>query len=149
MLEANRVSLWRNRYTLTADGQPVAVWDGRSWRPGGTFDLAGRHYEVKANGWGTRFELIDAGGPVATANRVGRKHWTVEAGGRTYTFERRSMWRSEEVLVEGGQPAGSIRRLSAWRSDAVADLPDLPLPLQVFVFVVVLTNWDAQAAAAS
>ncbi len=86
---------------------------------------------------------------VATADRVGRKRWTVEASGRTYRFQRVSWWRSEELLVADGRPVGSVRRVSRWRSDAVADLPDLPLPLQVFVVVVVMTMWDAQAAAAA
>lgn len=54
MLEARRVSLWRNRYEIIADGQPLAMWDGRVWRSGGTFDLAGRRYDVKSNVWGTR-----------------------------------------------------------------------------------------------
>ena len=59
MLEARRVSLWRNRYEIVADGQPLAMWDGRVWRNGGTFDLAGRRYDVKSNMWGTRFEMTD------------------------------------------------------------------------------------------
>ena len=84
MLEARRVSLWRSRYELVADGRPLATWDGRVWRNGGSFDLAGRHYEVTSNVFGTRFELTDqVGMPVATAQRVGRRRWTVEAGGRS------------------------------------------------------------------
>jgi len=151
MLEARRVSLWRNRYEIIADGQPLAMWDGRVWRSGGTFDLAGRRYDVKSNVWGTRFEMTDeAGMIVATADRVGRKRWTVEASGRTYRFQRASWWRSEELLVADGRPVGSVRRVSRWRSDAVADLPDdLPLPFQVFVVVVVLTMWDTPATAAA
>ena len=149
MLKARRTSLWRDRYDLVADGQPLATWDGRAWRSGGTFDLAGRRYDVKSNVWGTRFEMTDEMGmTVASADRVGRKRWTVEAGGRTYGFQRASWWRSEELLLADDRPAGSVRRVSTWRSDAVADLPGLPLPVQVFVVVVVLTMWDAQAAAA-
>ena len=69
MLEARRVSLWRNRYEIVADGQPLAMWDVRVWRNGGTFDLAGRRYEVKSNVWGTRFEMTDeAAMIVATAD---------------------------------------------------------------------------------
>lgn len=149
MLEARRVSLWRSRYELVADGRPLATWDGRVWRNGGSFDLAGRHYEVTANVFGTRFELTDqVGMPVATAQRVGRRRWTVEAGGRTYRFQRASWWRSDQSLVVDGRTVGSVRRTRRWRGGAVADLPDLPLPLQVFVVAVVLTMWEAQAAAA-
>jgi len=150
MLEARRISLWRNRYELVADGQPLATWEGRFWRSGGTFDVAGRRYDVKANVWGSRFELTDEFGMmVAAADRVGRRRWAVEAGGRSYQFQRASLWRSEEVLVADGRPVGSVRRVSLWRGDAVADLPGLPLPLQVFVVVVVLSMWDARTAAAA
>lgn len=150
MLEARRVSLWRNRYDLVADGQPLATWDAGFWLSGGTFELAGRRYKVKSNAWGTRFEMLDeVGVAVAAADRVGRKHWTVEAGGRTYQFQRASWWRHEELILTDGQPAGSVRRASMWRGDAVADLPGLPLPLQVFVLAVVVTMWDAQAASAA
>lgn len=150
MLEARRTSLWRRCYEIVAEGQPLAMWDSRVWRRGGTFELAGRRYDVKSNVRGTRSEMIDeAGMIVATADRVGRKRWTVEASGRTYRFQRASWWRSEQLLVADGQPVGSVRRVSRWRRDAVANLPGLPLPLQVFVVVVVLTMWDAQAAAAA
>jgi hypothetical protein len=150
MLEARRISLWRNRYDIVADGQPLAMWDGRVWRNGGTFDLAGRRYDVKSNLWGARFEMTDeAGMIVARANRVGRKRWTVEASDRTYRFQRASWWRSEELLLADDRPMGSVRRVSRWRRDAVADLPDLPLAVQVFVVVVVLAMWDAQATAAA
>lgn len=150
MLEARKVSLWRNRYEIVADGQSLAMWEGRVWRSGGAFELAGRRYDVNSNVRGTRFEMTDeASMTAATADRVGRKRWTVEASGRTYRFQRVSWWRSEELLVADGRPVGSVRRVSRWRGDAVADLPDLSLPLQVFVVVVVLTMWDAQAAAAA
>ena len=77
MLEARRISLWRNRYEIVADGQPLATWDGRVWRDGGTFDLAGRRYDVKSNLWGTRFEMTDEAGmivatPIGSAASGGR-----------------------------------------------------------------------------
>jgi hypothetical protein len=53
------------------------------------------------------------------------------------------------VLVADGRPVGSVRWVTRWRRDAVADLPDLPLSLQVFVVVIVLAMWDAEATAAA
>jgi hypothetical protein len=149
MLSAKKISVWRSRYEITSDGRPVAVWDPNLWRTGGSFELAGRPYAVRTNTLGSRFALTDgAGVVVAAARRVGRKRWSVEADGRSYQFQRTSPWRNDQTLMVDGQPAGSVRRVSMWRSDAVADLPGLPLPLQVFVFVVVLVMWDAQAATA-
>jgi len=47
-----------------------------------------------------------------------------------------------------GEPAGAIRRLRTWRRNAIADLPGLPLPVQVLVLVVVRVNRDSPSAAA-
>ncbi len=51
MLEAKKVNLWRNRYEIVADGQSLAMWEGRVWRSGGACELAGRRYDVKSNVW--------------------------------------------------------------------------------------------------
>lgn len=142
--------MWKNRYDITADGEQLATWDESSWKTGGTLELDGRHYEVRANMWGTRYELVDGDGTaIASADRVGRKSWTVEADSRSYEFHRVSMWRQEEELRSDGQRVGSVRRKSIWRGDAVADLPGIPRPVEVFVLAVVLTMWDLAAASAA
>lgn len=64
-------------------------------------------------------------------------------------FRRASWWRFSQVLVTDGTPVGSIGQHGWWRTRTVADLPGLPLPVQVFSLVVVLTMWDSQAAAAA
>jgi hypothetical protein len=150
MLQAKKVSMWRNRYRIIADGQPVATWDGSVWKVGGQLELAGRRYQVRGNMWGSKYGMATEDGvAVAAADRVGRKRWTVEADGRTYEFRRASMWRQEEELHSGGRRVGSVKRTSVWRGDAVAELPGLALPVQIFVLAVVLTMWDSQSAAAS
>jgi hypothetical protein len=150
MMEARKASIWRNRYDIVADGRRLATWDGSSWKSGGTVELDGRRYEVRANMWGSKYGMVDENGTrVASADRVGRKNWTVEADGRTYEFRRASPWRQEEELHSEGRRVGSVRRKSIWRGDAVADLPGLPLSVEVFVLAVVLTKWDSDAAAAA
>jgi len=149
-LAARSIAWWRSRYEITADGQVVTTWRPNTWRTGGSFALAGRRYHLKSNVWGSRYELTDEMDlTIATAERVGRKRWTVEANGRTYHFERASLWRPEESLVADGERVGSVRRVSVLRRDAVADLPGLPLPIQVFVLAIVLTMWERREAAAA
>jgi hypothetical protein len=100
--------------------------------------------------WASTYGMADdAGTQIATADRVGRKSWTVTANGTSYAFQRHSLWRYEQDLLVDGQRAGSVKRQSLWRSDTVADLPGIPLPVQVFVLAVVVTAWDQAAAAAS
>ena len=141
--------MWRNSYDITLDGRPLARWDGSSWKAGGTLELDGRRYHVRSNMWASTYRMADGdGATVATAHRVGRRSWTVEADGVGYSFRRPSVWRHEEELLSEGRRVGSVRRNSIWRSDTVADLPGLPVPVQVFVLAVVLTMWDQAAAAA-
>lgn len=150
MIEARKASVWKNRYDIIADGRQLATWDGSSWKAGGTVELDGRRYEVRANMWGSKYGMVDEDGTrIASADRVGRKNWTVEADGRTYEFRRASLWRQEEELHSEGRRVGSVKRNSIWRGDAVADLPGLPLSVEVFVLAVVLTKWDSDSAAAT
>jgi hypothetical protein len=141
--------MWRNRYELVAEGQLMATFEGRAVRGGGTLCLGGRNHEIRANVWSSRFELADETGvAIAGAERLGRKHWTVQAGERTYQFQR-AAWRSEQVLIIDGRPAGFVRKKGGWGRDAVADLPGLPTLLQAFVVTVVLCMWEAQASSAA
>lgn len=147
MLQAKKVSIWKGRYEISTGELLLATWDPSWWRAGGTLDLDGQRYQVRSNLWGTQYRMTTEDGTVvASADRVGRKRWTVEADHRQYEFQRASIWRHEEELRSEGHPVGSIKRTSIWRSDATADLPGLPLPVQVFVLAVVLTKWDQAAA---
>ncbi|WP_098956771.1 hypothetical protein [Pseudonocardia sp. N23] len=156
---AEKTGFWKSGYEVSVDGRQVATFDSHTWRGGGTFTLHdGQKFEVKARTMGGRYELTRVlasdgavSGPLAVADRVGRKDWTItDARGRAMRFRRTSMWSSEqELLGPDGTPVGEIRRLSAWRGGAVAELPGLDAPLQVFVVAVVICMWDSQAAAAA
>ncbi|MFC7528242.1 hypothetical protein [Actinoplanes sp. GCM10030250] len=150
MLTAKLTSMWRSRYEICNADTVIAVWDGKSWTSGGDFVLDGRTYKIRANGWGTKYSMTDDRETVvAEAERVGRKQWRVHAGGRTFEFVRDSIWRGgDEQLMDGETVVGRIRRTSTWRGDVAADLPGLPVPVQIFVLGVVITNWNNQAAAA-
>jgi hypothetical protein len=150
MLQATKVGFWRSRYEISVDGRTVATWDNALWKSGGSFELAGRQYQVRGNAWGNRYSMVDAEDTVvASADRAGRKRWTVEAAGQTYHFQRASLWSNEQELHVAGRRVGSVKRPSLWRGDVTADLPGLPLPVQIFVIGVVITVWNQQAAAAS
>jgi hypothetical protein len=149
MLTARSTSPWRGTYAISADGRPVTTWTPKVWTAGGEFDLGGRRYAFAGRGFGSRYALTADGVPVAQADRVGRKDWTLTEGGRTHTFRRASVWRSEQLLVDGDRVLGGVRRTGRWRTDAEADLPGLDLPVQVFALTVVLTLWTSQATAAA
>jgi len=146
MLEARRIGAFTARRDILLDGRPLTRWDG-TWRSGGAFTLDGQRYEVSSNFWGTEFTMTDqVGGVVATAGKLGRREWTLVAGGRTYQFRRPSWWRQQEDLLIDGRPVGSVRMTSLWRGTARADLPGLSLPAQVFALAIVFTTWEAEAS---
>lgn len=150
MLQARKPSWWTNSYDISADGRLITRWNRSTWRSGGSFDLGGRTFTIRSNGWGTRYTMMtESNQVVASAERVGRKNWKVQAGGHVYEFQRTSMWRQEQALIRQGLVTGVIKRTSSWRGDAIADLPELDPAVQVFVFAVVLTMWDDTSAAAA
>jgi hypothetical protein len=155
MVEAEKIGFWRRRYAISVDGREVTRFDGSTWRSGGTFELQGRRYRVSSGKWGSRYELSEMGpagsenprGPLATAEQVGRRNWRVQADGHTYRFRRTAWWRPDQELLGDDGPIGVIRRKSAWKGGAQAELPGLPLDLQVFVVAIMVSMWEAQAAA--
>jgi hypothetical protein len=150
MLTAERMGMWRGRYRLVADGRPVAVWDPSWWRTGGDFEVDGRRYQVRANGWATKYRMVDeTGGEIALVERAGRKHWTVQSGGRTYEFRRASFWGNQQELWADGVKVGSMRRTGAFSGAIEADLPGMPLPVQICVMGVQIAIWQAQQSAAA
>ncbi|WP_433299506.1 hypothetical protein ACQP2F_46365 [Actinoplanes sp. CA-030573] len=150
MLTAERVSMWRGRYRIAAEGRPVAVWDPTWWRTGGDFEVEGRRYQVRANGWGTKYRMLDEmGQEVALIERAGRKRWAVQAGGRRYEFRRASFWGNRQELVADGVTVGSLRRTSSWTGAIEADLPGMPLAVQICVVGVQIAIWQAQQSAAT
>lgn len=149
-MEAKKISVWGNRYRVTDHGREITTWDTSVWKNGGRFELDHHRFTVRGNAWGNRYTMLDASGAVAaSALSVGRKRWTVEAAGQTYHFERTSMWGHEQELRVAGTRAGSVRKDGVFRSGITADLPGLPLPVQVFVLGVIITMWESQAAAAA
>lgn len=149
MVEAEKVGFWGGRYAISVDGSPVTTFESATWRSGGTFELEGRPYRVSSGIWGSRYELGEGSPPrpVAGAERVGRRQWTVTAGERTYRFRRASFWSGDQELLDGDAVVGTVRRRSMWTGGVRAELPGLTPALQVFVVAVVLSMWEAQAAA--
>jgi hypothetical protein len=146
-MEATKVSFWRGRYSVTDRGREIAVWDSSAWKSGGEFVVEGQRLRVRSNVWGNKYTMVDDTETViASADRVGRKRWTVEADGQTYHFRRKSIWGSEEELVLGETRVGSVRKTSFWRGDIEVELPTLATAVQLFVLGVVISAWEAEAA---
>jgi hypothetical protein len=160
MLVAMRLDGWPRQYAILADARPLTILAPQiAWRGGATFTLPYDHPKLRAAyiliPTDSGFELLLHRRPVlvlATAKRTGwgrRKRWRVTVDGETYDL-RRAWFRSGRHLFAGSRKVGSVRRFNSrggrqWprrRRDALAELPGLDLPLQVFVMTLALTSWD-------
>ena len=142
--------MWSRDYALGVDGAPLTTLQCSAWSNRSGFSLEGRWWSIRANVWGSRYELsCEPGGLVGLAEGLNRKRWSITGYGQRYDFQRASVWRSEQWLMSAGRPVGSIRRLGTWRSDVVAELPGVPVPLQVFAVGVLLAVWRSRAAGAA
>lgn len=145
MINAERTSLWKTAYRISVDGHQLTTFNAKWWGSGGWFGINGQHYELRANFWGTRWSLLGTDGSViATAEGVHRKRWTVRTSFAGYQFLRDSCWKLDQSLVAADQRVGSVKIVSASKGNVVAELPGLPLPVQVFTLATVLTVWNAQ-----
>lgn len=141
------MGLFSGRYDIVAAGDPIATWHESAWMTGGTLEWGGRRYLVCASLSSGTVSMGEGGRPpIATAHGIGRKNWTIEAEGTTYHFRRAAPWRQEERLRVDGRRVGSVRRTSIVRGNAAADLPGLPLAVEIFAVAVVLTMWRAPSA---
>ncbi|MFE7076688.1 hypothetical protein ACFU96_42020 [Streptomyces sp. NPDC057620] len=150
MLEIKRERAFGRAYQVLSEGVPVARWSARTWRSGGHVELAGEVFELRSSNWGRSFHMLagESGGPVrAEAHRSGRR-WHITDGEAEYELTRPSALRGKRQLIRGKSVLGEFRR-GRFGSGLMADLTDVPLPLQVFAGLVVLSLQQRQDAAAA
>lgn len=119
-------------------------------RDTGIFQVEGKEYQIDVEGFlRGRFELKEGPMILAKAEKTRRK-FEIRTGGQRMTLEANGLLgRSWDLHVMTG-PIGSIRSLGWLKNAAEANLPEeLPLPLRVFLFYLVLITWRRQAAGAA
>ncbi|MEU3711917.1 hypothetical protein [Streptomyces catenulae] len=131
---------------MSRDGQLLTTFTSGKGQSKGSFRLGGAEYTVRAHAFGGTYELLtEAGTCVATAERVGRRNWSLRASGQEFVFRRASFaGRNQELLGADGEPVGSIACAAGFKLGATADLPGLADEAQVFVTAVMLLRWQRQ-----
>lgn len=149
MLRASRHGFFRRRYGLTEDDRPVTeLADFR--RENCDFTVAGTTLRVSRER-GKRFVLDGPDGRIASADRETGRRWSITTGTGRLQLVRPSVWRSAWELHRGGQAVGRVEHdPGLFTRSSHADLPaDLPMPVRVFAYYVVLMLWERAAAAAA
>jgi hypothetical protein len=148
MLRARRRGFFRREYEVSMDGGPVTSLScGR--RESCEFSLEGKGYRIERADR-KRFRLVGSGGQVAVAERQTGRQWTIQAATGNLTIAKPSVWRSGWEIQQGGSARGEIRHDGAFTRTYSASVPaDVPLPIAVFAFYVVLVIFERQANAAA
>lgn len=136
-------------FAVERDGEPIADIDMSWFRERAEVRIGGQTYLFSRENMllGT-FALRQGNRIIARAQKasVFRRAFEVETDGRTLTLSAVSVFRREFELVREGAQMGRIYPRSWFGRTAVIDLPDeLSLPVQVFLFWLVIVLWRRKA----
>jgi hypothetical protein len=148
MLRARRRGFFKREYDLSsADEMITSLTGGR--RESCVFSLSGTEYRIERDSR-KRFLLHGPDGRLATAERETGREWSIRADTGNLKLVKPSMWRSGWEVQQRGASKGDIRQEGAFKQTFTADVPaDVPLPVAVFAFYVILVLFERSAAAAS
>jgi hypothetical protein len=141
MLRVKQVGFLAPDYDVFSNDESLTLYETSMWRAGGTFTLDAVVYEARCNLMASWWDLTTGDKLVARAGSLLRAQWTIQADGHSYRFQRAGLFRREFEYLRDDAVVGFIRRPSMWNNDIEADLPGLPLVLQVFLVGVCVVAW--------
>ena len=131
----------------------VAHIDASWWRERASLTVDGSTYQAYREGIMSGAYLLKCrGSKVASAKKPSMfyREFLVEHDGQRYTLRAKSVFERGFVLLKGAKRVGSITLESLFSYRANVNLPaDLPLPVRVFVFWLVIVSWRRAASGAS
>ncbi|HEX2133502.1 MAG TPA: hypothetical protein VHH15_18290 [Actinophytocola sp.] len=140
--------MFRRSYDLVEDERPVTELTGFR-RESCEFTLDGHRLRVDRER-GKRFVLSGPTGRIASADRETGRRWAITTGDGRLELVRPSVWRSAWELRHGETSVGRFEHRGVFNWSAHAEVSaDLPQPVRVFAFYVVLMLWERAAAAAA
>ena len=155
MLRAVPKSWLSSDYRILENDTPIALINSSSWREAGELVIQGATCRVYREGLLSGAFVLECDGSIlarAVKPSAVYRTFQVEHGEKKYTLEAESAWFRKFVLSEGGKPIGSVYPEHSLTRKAVVDLPEeIPLPVRIFMFWLVMILWKraSDAAAAS
>jgi hypothetical protein len=140
-------------FILSHQGRDVALLDVATFREAARIEIDGEELGFEREGRRSGAFLLRRGDEVlarAVKPGVFKNRFELEAAGERYEVAKVSWWGREFEVLAQGRRIGGIRPAGVFTRRARVELPpDWPLPLQVFVFWLVLVLWNRAAAAAA
>lgn len=148
MLEARPISIFSLDFSIEAEGRQIALLDVAFWREAGEVSIEGQPYRLYREGlMSGAFVLESAGKTIIRAIKPSAlwSQFELELNGHRYSLKRDSIFGKSFSVLQGGVDGvvvGSVRRAAMFSRRSVINLPpDWPVPIQIFVFWLVLIIW--------
>jgi hypothetical protein len=151
MLHATPRGLFTWGFTVRQDGNKIADIDSSWLGERADIKVEGQTYSAYRESLlaGT-FVLQSGERTLARARKASAfvRAFDIDFADRPMELKAASVWRREFGLFENGAQVGRISPAGWFSWQAVIDLPpDIPLPVQLFLFWLVLVLWRRAAAA--
>jgi hypothetical protein len=153
MLEAVAQRLFSWDFAISQETRPIAVIDMSWFHERAEVRVGNQVFEVRRDSvvHGT-FSLHGGDELLATAQKESAlaRIFSVDVAGRLLELKAAAFWRRDFELVDHGALIGRVSSTSWLGRGARIDFPDdLSIPVQVFLFWLVVVVWRRAAAAAS
>jgi hypothetical protein len=153
MIEAKPIDLFSRDFGIEDGARRIALLDVAFWREAGEVSIEGRPYRLYREGLMSGDLLLEsAGRPVARAAKPSafRSRFEIELDAHHYTLQPTSLFGNGFSVLQDGAVVGTIRRAGLFTRRTLIDLPsDWSVPVQVFVFWLVLVIWNRNDSAAA
>jgi hypothetical protein len=137
-------------FDLFLDGEFLAGFDMSWLREGGHFTYGDNEYHLSREGfWSGDFLLTSDQEALARAAKSAFvRRFIVQTGSREFILEPASLFTRSFRLVEKGVVVGYVLPNHLFTRACTLELPDdLPVPVQVFLFWLVVLMWRRAASA--
>jgi len=152
MIQARPRHLFSWGFDLLLDDGSAICLDMAWFREGGRFAWDGTEYQISREGFYLGDFLLTADGQVLAAATKGllSRRFSVRMGDRELELRAASWLSGRFELVEQGTVIGEVARDHFFTRSSTAQFPqDLSVPVQVFLFWLVILMWRRQSNAAA
>ena len=140
-------------YRVLEGNTTIAIVNLSSFREAGDLETEGATYQVYREGlFSGAFLLEERGSVLARAEKPSAllRRFEVEYDGNEYLLEAESIMTRTFVLSAAGIQLGSIYAQHSLTRRSVVDLPEeIPLPVRLFIFWLVMILWKRASDAAA
>jgi hypothetical protein len=153
MLRAEPKSWFSWDFRIFDGSRELALIDLACFREAASFTVGGSTYKATREGlFRTSFTLEQDGSVIARASKPSawKRTLEIEHGASRYTLKAKSSFGRTFVLLNGDNSVGMLQPDHSFTRKATIDLPDgMPLPVQIFVTLLMIILWkrDSDAAA--